>query len=283
MKFRFFLMAAVLTASAGVLNTETSAATPHVLAAKKGANATPARGGGPTTINKKLALSPKTLRFGISIDELSRLYASELDRDYLEVYKRVEPGPRMKELDAEVADKKELIKRNYQEFGSLPSGLDNGPLGPEFTYNNDEAMTKLTLRSGVNRHFFFIGKRLWKIFDEHKLTKKSKLGSSYEEVVEGLGKKLGAKARLREANAAEKRLFDSADWSDGATILRVYDLGASRIALLYVDKGTEESLPKLRAHKSGGKEKLDPSVASVTNDDSEGAAPAPAESKPKKR
>jgi hypothetical protein len=267
MKLRNLIMVAALGCGVGALIAETASATPHVLAAKKKHKRAKKKAGrGPARIKAKLSLSPKTLRFGMSLDELSRVYAKQLDKDYLPVYKRVEPGTRMKELDAEVAGKKALIKRNYIEFGGTPSGLDNGPLGGEFTYNNGEAMTKLTLRSGVKRHFFFIGKRLWKIFDERKLHKKSKLGSSYDDVVKNLTKKMKVKPRTRPANPAEKRMFDSADWTDGSITLRLYDMGGDRIALIYVDANVEDKLSKLRTHDDSGKDKLDPDIAAITTD-----------------
>jgi hypothetical protein len=277
MKLKLFIITAALGLSAGVVLPGTAGARPHVLG-KKAAAATPARGAGPASIEKKLALSPKGVRFGISLDELSRIYAGVLDQEYNELYKRVEPGPRMQELDHELADKKQLIKRNWIEFGTLPSGLDKGPLGGEFTYRNNESMTRLTLRNGAERHFFFFNKRLWKIFDEHKLDKNSALGKSYDEVIENLTKKLGKKPRLRAPDAAHRRLFDSADWTDGATILRVYDLGGDRVAVMYIEENTENNLHKFRTHHNRGGDALDAEVRAVTRED----APPPAEETPKR-
>src|SRR5688572_15727245 len=150
MKLKYLMMASAIGLSAATL-LPTAEARPHILAAKKAA-APPAKkkqGPGPTHIDKKLALSPKGVKWGVTLDELSRLYDTAFEAEFVELYKRVEPGPRMKELDHELADKKQLVKRNWIEFGSLPSGLDNGPLGGEFTYRNNESMTKLTLRNGA--------------------------------------------------------------------------------------------------------------------------------------
>src|SRR5436190_2966260 len=58
----------------------------------------------PTTIDKKVKLSPDGLRWGMSIDEISKLYDKVFDDEFVPLYKAVEPGPRMAELDSELAD-----------------------------------------------------------------------------------------------------------------------------------------------------------------------------------
>jgi hypothetical protein len=266
-----WLMGLVVALGASVLGTPEGTAAPKASASKASANKASKKKGarapsGPAHIDKKIALAPKSLRFGMSLDELSGSYAIELDRLYVPKYKAVEPGPRMQELDAEVSDKKQRIKRNFLEFGGQPSGLDNGPLGGEFTYNNGESYTRLPLPSGVTRYFFFMNKRLWKIFDEHKLSGKSKLGKDFDDVVANLTKKLGKEPRVRKSSPPEKLLFDTADWADDRTILRVYDMGRQTVGLLYIDKMIEENLGKHRKDHGRAGTKITPDVAKVTRD-----------------
>ncbi|HEX7669754.1 MAG TPA: hypothetical protein VF395_09235, partial [Polyangiaceae bacterium] len=109
----------------------------------------------PTTVDKKVKLSPDGLKFGMTIEEISKLYEKVFDDEFVPLYQHVEPGPRMAELDSELADKKQRILRNKLEFGALPSGLDDTAIGGEYSYNNGESMTQLKLRSGTQRYFFF--------------------------------------------------------------------------------------------------------------------------------
>src|SRR5262245_55624529 len=78
-------------------------------------------GPGPTDIDKKVKLSPDGLKFGSTIEEVSKLYETVFEKDFVPLYQSVEPGPRMNELDAELTDKKKLILRNKLDFAGLPS------------------------------------------------------------------------------------------------------------------------------------------------------------------
>jgi hypothetical protein len=242
----------------------------------KGAKAGP----GPSTVDKKVKLSPDGLRFGMTIEEIAKLYEAVFDEEFVPLYKAVEPGPRMAELDSELADKKQLILRNKLEFGTLPSGLDNTPLRAEFTYNNGESMTRVKLRSGVERHFFFFGNRLWKVYDAHKLGKKSKLGGDFEEVVAKLTKQFGKAPRALKADSSAGRDFDQVDWQDAETIVRLVDHGGGKAALLYVDRKVEENVGKYRSNKGEAAESLDRDVSDVTRS---AAPPEPPADKKKKK
>lgn len=236
---------------------------------------------GPALVDKKIKLSPDGLRFGMSLDEISKLYEKVLDEEFVPLYKSVEPGPRMAELDAELAEKKTLILRNKLEFGSLPSGYDNTPLAGEFTYNNSESMTQIKLRSGITRHFFFFGDRMWKVYDVHKLGKKSKLGADYDSALEGLTKAFGKPPRVRKADPAEGRNFDEADWADKDTIVRVKNTGGNSLALSYIERKIEEGISKFRTNKGGGPESVSRDVSDVTR--SSAPPPEPPASGAKKK
>ena len=152
-----------------------AAASPVVLGMQRKAGAQKAEPG-PAEVDKKVKLSPDGIKFGMTIEELAKLYEKVLDDEYVPLYKETEPGPRMAELDAELADKKQLLLRNKLELGSTPSGLDSTPLGGKYTYNNGESLSQIKLKASVHRYFFFFGNHLWKILDVHKLGKKSKFG-----------------------------------------------------------------------------------------------------------
>ena len=218
----------------------------------------------PPTVDKKVKLSPDGLKFGMTIEEISKLYERIFDDEFVPLYQRVEPGPRMAELDSELADKKQRILRNKLEFGTLPSGLDDTPLGGEFSYNNGESMTQFKLRSGVQRHFFFFGNRLWKIIDVHKLGKKSKLGEDFDGAANGLEKQLGKAPRALKADPSAGRKVDQVDWQDKETIIRLMDHGGSTAALAYVDRKVEEGIDKHRSNKGPAPEQVSSAVSDVT-------------------
>ena len=215
-------------------------------------------------IDKKVKLSPDGLKFGMTIEEISKLYEGVLDKEFVPLYQNTEPGPRMSELDSELADKKLLVLRNKVEFGSLTSGLENTPLAGEFTYNNNESMTQFPTRAGVHRYLFFFGNHLWKVYDVHKLGKKDKLGADYAAAVDTLTKQLGKPPRVRKADPSAGRSQDSADWEDKETIIRLNDRGDGTSALMYIDRKTEENLGKYRTNTGGDKDTLDRDVSDVT-------------------
>ena len=270
MKQRAAFTLVLLGLAGTALTTEAVNARPTILA--RGAKKAPAKKvSRPAQLKKKLGLSPKGMHFGIGIDELSRVYAKELERDFVQLFKRAEPGREMQELQSELDEKKAHIKRNFMEFGSLPSGLDGTYLEPEYSYRNGEGMTKLRLRSGTVRHFFFFGDSLWKVYDVHKLTrsKRKKFGKDFESIVEGVGKKLGVAARVMEADpsAGKRRLRAFADWQDGSTVFRIINLGPKEVAFVYIDQKVEESVDDRRKVKGDdGKTKLDSTVQGVLSD-----------------
>jgi hypothetical protein len=218
----------------------------------------------PTLVDKKVKLSPDGLAFGMTIEEISKLYEKVFDEEFVPLYKKTEPGPRMSELDSELADKKQLILRNKLEFGTLPSGLDNTPLAGEYSYNNGESMTQVKLRSGVQRYFFFFGDHLWKVYDVHKLNAKSKLGEDFDTAVANLTKQFGKPPRARKADLAAGIHLDQDDWEDKETIVRIADRGNGAAALMYVDRKIEDNIAKYRPNKGPAAEEVDRDVSDVT-------------------
>lgn len=261
MRLSALLFAAAVGTTTASLAVQAVAA-PPVLARQKKGRAHKSKG--PPEVKKSVRLSPKGLRFGLSLDELSALYVKVFEKEFVPLYRRVEPGPRMKELDAELAEKKKHIKRNHVEFGSLPSGLDNTPLGQEFTYNNGESMTHVTLRSGVKRYFFFYNGRLWKVYDVYKGPKMRKLGGDFDAIVENLAKKFGTKPRRQEPDPKVGRMLEHADWATGDMVVRVINRGGDEIALVYMARKAQEKLEKHRANDRNKSEKLDSDVSAVT-------------------
>lgn len=260
--------------TAGLLTLGVAASASAAPAAKATKAATKGAAGEPTTVDKKIKLNPDSVRFGMTIEELSKAYDKVLDDEWVPLYKSVEPGPRMNELDAELAERKLDILKNKVEFGSLPSGFENTALAGEYTANNGETMTHLRLRSGVERYFFFFGNHLWKVYDVQKLGKKSKLGEDFPAALGTLTTAFGKSPRTRKADPGQGRRFDQSDWQDKDTIVRVIDQANGKAGLAYIDRKIEENLGKYRTNKGEAAETLDREVSDVTRPVSPEAAKA---------
>lgn len=233
---------------------------------------------------KKVVLTPKGLAWGMSIKKISELYKHYFDAWALPLYKKVQPGVEMKELDSDVEDRKALIMRNKLEFGALPTGLDSTPLKGEYSYRNGESMTWLTLPNGTKRNFFFFDDKLWKVYDEHALKKGGKLGENYEEALKLLAKKLGAPPKMVEADF-KTVMFKEGTWENTEMLIRAIDRG-DKLGLVYVDRSVQDSLAKYRKVKVQDDSGVDSSVSSVLRKDEDQGQPKADDknaAKPKKK
>ncbi|HEY6556487.1 MAG TPA: hypothetical protein VI072_04410 [Polyangiaceae bacterium] len=294
MKLRLFATLAAAGVLASALVAEpANAGPPPVLAqtgkdGKKAANEAKGKekaqkAGVPGELSKRVALSPRGLKWGMSVIGITKLYDKEFDAEFAPLYRKVEPGPRMQALDAELAEKKALIRRNKVDFGKLPTGVDQGPLKGEYSYNNGESMTRLTLRSGTLRHFFFFNDKLWKVYDDHKLRKGGTLGESYVEAIKILTKKFGSPPKVIEQDFEKGRNYEEALWQDGATVIRAVNR-EPMLGMVYVDRSIQDKLATLRKNKPQDPHAIDRDVASVTKkSEPEPEKPRPdAEKEPKK-
>jgi hypothetical protein len=139
----------------------------------------------------------------------------------------------------------------------------------EYSYNNGESMTKVTLRSGTVRHFFFFNDKLWKVYDEHKLSKSGPLGESFEDAVKVLSKKLGAAPKKLQADF-KARNFEEAVWRGNSMSIRAINRGGDTVAIVYSDASVESNLTSLRKNKPAEGNALDSEVSNALR-----KAPAP--------
>jgi hypothetical protein len=221
--------------------------------------------GEPGRLKKHIAVAPRGLRWGMSNEQIARLYDKIFDKEFVPLYKKVEPGPRMTALDVELKNKKAILRRSLIGFNDTPTGLDQSPLAGEFTYGNHESMSRVTLRSGTARHFFFFSDRLWKIYDEHKLRKGGPLGDSYKEAVAILTKKFGVAPKMIPADFSKHQYYDEAIWFDNSTLIRAVNREAQHVlAMVYEDKNVADGLARYRTHKKKNPNSIDSSVLAVT-------------------
>ena len=213
-------------------------------------------------IKKKIALAPKGIRWGMSLENLAQLYDKIFDEEYTALYKKAEPGTQMQALDAELADKKALLRRNKIEFGRLPTGVDQGPLKGEYSYNNGESMSRLKLKSGTERVVFMFDGKLWKIYDEHKLRAGGTLGATFKDAVAILTKKFGTAPVVVQPDYAKGRNFEEAHWKDGTSYIRAVNREPV-LGMVYADRNIQESLSTYRKNKAENPSAMDRDVSDV--------------------
>lgn len=225
----------------------------------------------PPLTKKPIVLSPSSLTWGLSIKQVTALVNSALDEAYKPLYKKVNPGVKMKALDAALAEEKATFARSRIDFGRLPTGVDASPLKGEYTYNNAESMMELT-RDGQTRYFFFIGGKLWKVIDEIKLAEGNPLGATFQAAAVKLAETYGVPGRVLEKTPVE------VDWKDASTHLRAIQRSDTALAFAYEDLATLANLSSLRTAKQGGDDEVDPAVAAAMR----GPEPEKEAPKPKK-
>lgn len=215
-------------------------------------------------VDKQLQLAPEGLRWGLSVEAISKAYSDYFDNIYLKVYRRTQPGPELESLDAEVMDKKRLVKRNIIVFGNTPTGIDQSGLRGEYTYGNGESLSRLIMSSKFTRNFFFFNNKLWKVYDEYDVTGGGPLGSNFEEAVNAMTELLGGAKPMRlEADFAAGRSFPEARWKTTTTQIRLVGRDPV-IGVVYSDLSVESDLPSRRKNKPRDPNAIDSSVKEVT-------------------
>ena len=216
------------------------------------------------TVKEPIRLTPEGLRLGMQQSDVIDFYNKVLDQDYVPIFKATRVGPKLKDVEAELADKKLAFPRSEVAFGDIPTGIDNTPLKGEYNYKNNETMMSLT-RQGMTRRFFFNNKRLWKIYDDIPLQKESELGATYQDAIGVLTKRYGVAGRVLAEDAEKGRSATEVDWADGSTHVRAIDRSYENvIGVVFQDRQLGEKNAQLRAEALKNAEAIDPSIAAIT-------------------
>jgi len=230
---------------------------PDVLAKGKKEAAAPS---GPPTVKKTIALPLPGIVWGQSMKQVALAIDKILDDDYRPLYKDVQPGVKMKALDAQLAEAKNEFRRSRIDFGELPTGIDATPLRGEYTYRNKETLMTL-LRKGEKVHFFFIQDKLWKVIREVALKEGAPLGKDYQDAVVKLSLSFGVPGRVLPPEG--DRYVTEVDWKDSNSHLRAVQRGDTAVALAYEDNATLGNLDTLRPNKPKPVNEIDPDVAAA--------------------
>jgi hypothetical protein len=231
----------------------------------------------PPVVKKAIKLSLPGITWNQSPKNVTDAIEKIIDDDYKQKYKDVQPGIKMKELDAEVAELKSQFGRSRIDFGKLPTGMDATPLRGEYTYNNRECVYNLD-RNGMRTWFFFIQERLWKVIEEQKLNDKHPLGKTYQEAVVKMSTDFGAPGRVVAPDGTTHFALE-VDWKDATTHLRAIQRSDTAMGLAFEDNGTVANLASLRTNKPTQDNGIDPDVAAAIG----GKAPDPGPPDPKKK
>lgn len=218
---------------------------------------------GPGALDKVIGISPKGLHWGLTLEGVAKLYDRVFEEEYLPLLKKAQPGQEMTGLEDEQKNKQGILRRGRIEFGAIPTGVDQSPLKGEYSYRNSESLASIRLRSGTERHFFFFSDKLWKVYDEHKLTKGGSLGESFAEATKILNKRFGAAGKLVPADYDKGQPYDEVQWHDAEKLIRAVDRG-NILGMVYADKSVQDNLGQYRKNKPEDLHEMDKDVAAAT-------------------
>jgi hypothetical protein len=111
----------------------------------------PPAAGGAGVIEKSMQISPKGLRWGLSLEAVSKLYDGVIEQEMLPLFRKAQPGLELDALNEEQKNRKGALRRSRIDFGATPTGVDQSALKGEYSYNNGESLAMVTLptrRSG---------------------------------------------------------------------------------------------------------------------------------------
>ncbi len=228
----------------------------------------------PARAKKPVAVSPAGISWGMSPNQVAMVYDKLFEEDFKPRYKKVQPGPQMTSLDAELAEVKAQVRRSLIKFGDVPTGYDATPLKPEYTYGNKEAVMNVT-RDGRDRYFFFIQDKLWKVVDEHKLGEGKPWGKSFDEALGKLGAYYEIGARVREPDATNGLAAKEGDWSDGKSHVRAAERDETSFGLIFEDEATVAQLASLRTNKPRDANAMDAAVTDILRKETPPPGPPP--------
>jgi hypothetical protein len=260
------------------------AATPAA-AAKKGANAgqkaaaptAPAAPAAPT-----VALEADGVSFGMSADDVAKLYDRWWDKQFVSKYQKTNPGPKTRELDFELAEKKKVLRR-VAIFDGRTTSFDKADFHEEFAHGSDETMTsaKLTRRPAAEakdltdakeakavkgttytRRFFFFQDKLWKIYDEYHLEAAGLFGADFKEATARVEASLGKGAKKTRGPESQ---YENVVYDAGSSRVRVVKLSADRVAVVRSDNALAKAVLDKRAQqaKSADSAELDDDIQAV--------------------
>ena len=221
----------------------------------------------------QVVLEPDGVAFGMSAEDVAKLYDRWWDKQFVARYQKTNPGPKTRELDFELAEKKKVLRR-VAIFDGRTTSFDKAEFHEEFSHGSEETMisSKLSRRPpgeakdakgvGYTRRFFFFQDKLWKIYDEYRLEPGGPLGADYKEAAARVEATLGKTAKKTRPPESQ---FESVVFDGGSSRVRVVKLPSDRVALVRMDSALAKEVLDRRAQqaKSQDSAELDDDIQAV--------------------
>jgi hypothetical protein len=229
-----------------------------------------------------VALEADGVTFGMSADDVAKLYDRWWDKQFVSKYQKTNPGPKTRELDFELAEKKKVLRR-VAVFDGRTTSFDKADFHEEFAHGSDETMTsaKVSRRpapeakdlteaiepkdvkgTSYTRRFFFFQDKLWKIYDEYHLEAAGLFGADFKEATARVEATLGKSAKKTRGPESQ---YENVVFDAGTSRVRVVKLSADRVAVVRSDNALAKEVLDKRAQqaKSGDSAKLDDDIQAV--------------------
>ncbi len=206
----------------------------------------------------------------MNAEGVARLYDRWWDKHFVTKYRKANPGPKMRELDFELAEQKKVLRRVAQ-FDGRSRSFDKSEFFEEFVHGNGETMTSVkVVRKGggdtnkgvtYTRRFFFSKDRLWKVYDEYRLEPNGLFGADFKEATTRVEASLGEGTKRTRGPESK---WENVVFENGNTRVRVVKLPTNRIAVVRSDNAlAREVLDQRVQNASAPEEGLDPDIQAI--------------------
>jgi hypothetical protein len=214
-----------------------------------------------------VALEPDGVVFGMSAEDVAKLYDRWWDKQFVSRYQKANPGPKTRELDFELAEKKKVLRR-IAIFDGRTTSFDKSEFREEFAHGSDETMissklsrrppgeekavlveksTKDTKAIGYTRRFFFYQDKLWKVYDEYRLDESSLFGADFKDATARVEATLGKSAKRTRGPESQ---FENVVFDAGNMRVRVVKLAADKLAIVRSDSALTKEVLDRRAQQA---------------------------------
>lgn len=244
-------------------------------AAKGSGKATAASAAEAAPAAPTVALEPDGVAFGMSADDVAKLYDRWWDKQFVQRYQRANPGPKTRELDYDLAERKKVLRR-IAIFDGRMTSFDKSEFREEFAHGSDETMISSKLsRSQTNesaakdaivaaakdakpvfytRRFFFYRDKLWKVYDEYRLDAASPFGADFKDATARVEASLGKTAKRTRGPDSQ---FENVVFDAGNTRVRVVKLPKDTIAIVRSDNALTKEVLDRRVQQAKAPEARD--------------------------
>ena len=219
-----------------------------------------------------VALEVDGVAFGMSAEDVAKLYDRWWDKQFIPRYQKTNPGPKTRELDFDLAEKKKVLRR-VAIFDGRTTSFDKAEFREEFAHGSDETMTSSKLvrhqpgepkdakGTPYTRRFFFFQDKLWKVYDEYHLDAASPWGADFKEATARVEATLKGAKRTR----GPESQFENVTFDAGDTRVRLVKLAADKVALVRADTALTKAVLDRRAQqaKAADSAELDDDIQAV--------------------